>query len=281
MAEEKSTAISPLKQFNLVLTSPKTMNFLDDLLKDRKNLFVSNLAAIVAKDKKLQNCEPMTVIMAAVTATSMGLSFDPNLGRAYIIPYGTVATFQVGWKGLRELALKTGYYTFINTRDVREGEIKKEDYLTGEIEFDFVEDRDSKKVVGYLAHVSYVGGGKETKYMTVEQITEHAKKYSKSYNGTDSQWKNNYDKMARKTVLKLLLNQSILSESDSINSPLAKAIKYDQAKINENLEPEYLDNEPIPSENAEKFKEGMKEKFAQGLQTEIPATEFEEIKKEK
>ena len=275
MAEEK-TAISPLKQFNMVLTNQKTTSFLDDLLKDRKTLFTSNLAAIVAKDKKLQNCEPMSIIMAAVTATSMGLSFDPNLGRAYIIPYGNVATFQVGWKGLRELALKTGYYDAINTRDVREGEIKNEDYLTGRIDFAFVDDRENKKVIGYLAHVSYVGGGSETKYMTVEQITAHAKQYSKSYNGTDSRWKIDFDKMARKTVLKLLLNQSILSESDT---QLAKAIKFDQSKVNENFEPEYVDNQPDLSENGQKFSEDMKAKFGAGTQTEIPATEFEEIKK--
>jgi recombination protein RecT len=108
-------------------------------------------------------------------------------------------------------------------------------------------------------------------------VEAHAKKDSKTYKQCYGIWVDNTEAMNLKTPLKLLL-----SKYAPMSIEIQNAIKYDQAVIkdeNENLE--YPDNEPIPTENAEKFKEGMKEKFAQGLQTEIPATEFEEIKKEK
>ena len=86
MAEEK-TAISPLKQFNMVLTNQKTKDYIDSVLGKNAELYVGNIVGIVSQNTSLQECEPMSVIYAGIAATSMRLSLTPSLGQAFIIPF--------------------------------------------------------------------------------------------------------------------------------------------------------------------------------------------------
>ena len=79
--------MSDLKVFNQTLTHPKTQAYLDSVLGAKKSAFVNNIVAVVANDAKLQVCEPMTLLYAAVKATALDLPLDQNLGFAYIIPY--------------------------------------------------------------------------------------------------------------------------------------------------------------------------------------------------
>jgi len=85
-----------LKDFNLTIAAPQTQAHLMDVLAERKNEFVANVTALVANNKMLQNCQPLTVMYAALKATTLGLPLDPSLGQAYVVPYGQQAQFQVG-----------------------------------------------------------------------------------------------------------------------------------------------------------------------------------------
>ena len=73
--------------------------------------------------------------------------------------------------------MRTGQYRTINADVVYDGELRKVNKLTGEIAFDG--ERKSDKVIGYFCYFELMNGFSKTLYMTVEQMANHAKRYSK------------------------------------------------------------------------------------------------------
>lgn len=278
MAEEKSTAISPLKQFNLVLTNQKTKDYIDSVLGKNAELYVGNIVGIVSQNTSLQECEPMSVIYAGIAATSMRLSLTPSLGQAFIIPFNNrkenkiVATFQIGYKGLYQLALRTKQYKNIAWYDVREGELKNIDYQKNKITYQFEQDyskRKNLKIIGYGCSLEFIWGMEVDAFMDIEDLEAHAKRYSQSYRGGFGLWKEDKISMFLKTILKLTL-----SKAGYLSPELERAIMFDNSQLDKET-PIYVDNQPDLSENGQKFSDDMKAKFG----TDVPATEYEEIKK--
>lgn len=109
-------------------------------------------------------------------------------------------------KGYIQLCMRTGAYRYINADVVYEGELVKHDKLTGEIEIDPFE-RISNKKIGYFAFIETLNGFRKTLYMTVEEVIEHAQQYSKGYSSKNSVWATDFDAMALKTCLRLLLSK--------------------------------------------------------------------------
>lgn len=225
---------------------------INELLKDRAPQFTTTLMAALNSNKALNNCEPQSVVTAALTAASMDLPINQNLGFAYLIPYnnkgGNVCQFQMGYKGFIQLAQRSGYYKTINATEVREGEIAKIDRLSGEIEFEWIEDdkeREKAKVVGYVAYFKLLNGFEKSLYWSVEKCKAHATRFSKSFKYGGGLWKDDFESMAIKTVLKQLI-----SKYGPLNTQLQEAIVKDQT-----INGEYIDNpdysEPITIENAE------------------------------
>lgn len=242
-----------LRTFNQTITNPATQKYLTDLLHERKGQFVSNLTALVANNANLQECEPYTLMFAALKATALSLPIDPALGMAHVIPYKnkkrgvTEAQFQLGYKGFQQLALRTGQYKTINTTDVREGEIGKRNRLTGEIEFNFIEDekeRLSKPIIGYVNYFRLLNGFESVFYMSKEEMEAHAMHYSQTYRSTtsyikeQSRWTLDFDGMARKTVIKLNL-----SKNGVLSTELQDAIRADQSIMREENKYDYADND--------------------------------------
>lgn len=192
------------------LNFPSTKNFLEENLSERRAEFVSNLIALCDNDANLAACEPQKLMMCAMNATALNLPLNKNLGFAYIIPYNGVPSFQIGYKGLIQLAIRSGYYEFLNACEIREGEIQR-NKITGEIKF--LGDRPESKVAGYLAFLKLNSGFSASLYMTEAQIEEHALRFSKMYqydkknSKMSSKWSDPQarPKMALKTVLKGLL----------------------------------------------------------------------------
>jgi recombination protein RecT len=225
---------------------------INELLKDRAPQFTTTLMAALNSNKALNSCEPQSVLTAALTAASMDLPINQNLGFAYLIPYknkdGDVCQFQMGYKGFIQLAQRSGYYKTINATEVREGEIAKIDRLSGEIEFEWIEDdkeREKAKVVGYVAYFKLLNGFEKSLYWSVEKCKAHATRFSKSFKYGGGLWKDDFESMAIKTVLKQLI-----SKYGPLNTQLQEAIAKDQT-----INGEYIDNpdysEPITIENAE------------------------------
>ena len=168
--------------------------------------FTSALLTVFNGSDLLKQCEPNSILTAAVQAASCNLHITPSFGEAYIVPFKGQATFQVGVHGYVQLALRTGQYKTLHAGVIHEGEIRGVNPLTGEF---IIGEKISDEVIGYVAHLELVNGFTKTLYMTKEEIEEHAKNYSQSYQAdkkkTWSIWAKNFDKMATKTVLKLLL----------------------------------------------------------------------------
>ena len=127
-----------------------------------------------------------------------------------------IAQFQMGYKGYIQLALRSGEYKFINSIEVKEGELKDYNILTGELELEFIEDLDERmitKTIGYASYIEFNTGFRNTLFMTEAQVKNHAKKYSQAYQYDlnkgykYSNWSKNFEAMALKTVLKLNLSK--------------------------------------------------------------------------
>lgn len=187
-------------------------------LAENSGAFVASVIDLYNGDTNLQNCEPKAVVMEALKAATLKLPINRSLGFAYIVPYNNskkdqngnwmkVVTpqMQIGYKGLIQLAMRTGQYRFINADVVYEGEVKTVNKLTGEI--DFTGEKKSEKVVGYFSYIELLNGFSKTIYMTKEKVDAHAKKYSKGFGTNGSSWTVNYEEMALKTVLKGLLGR--------------------------------------------------------------------------
>lgn len=208
----ETKAVKPIEKLKSILYADSVQEQFRNVLKENAGAFVASIIDLYNTDKTLQACDPKAVVMEALKAASLKLPINKQLGFAYIIPYKDgktgqyVPTFQLGYKGYIQLAMRTGAYKYINADVVYEGELVKYDKLTGEIEID-PSKRVSDKKIGYFAYIETLNGFRKTLYMTVEEVTKHAERYSKSFGNKNSVWTTDFDAMALKTVLRLLLNK--------------------------------------------------------------------------
>lgn len=225
-----------------ILDGEKMRSRFDELLGKRAPQFISSIVSLVNADKKMQEAfyeSPMTIIQCALKAATFDLPIDQNLGYAYIVPFKNkgvpTATFILGWKGMHQLALRTGAYKTINVVDIREGELKSYNRLTEEVDIRFEEDeekRESLPIIGYVGYYRLVNGAEKTIYMTVKQIENHERKNRKGdYMGKG--WKDDWDAMARKTVYRKLIGKwgvmsiDYQSHGEGINLANQMAEEYD------------------------------------------------------
>lgn len=203
-----------------------------EVLGKNADAFVGSLLSLVKNNELLLKAAPNTVIAAAMQAATLKLPINQNLGLAYIVPYWNSkakenqAQFQMGWKGLVQLAERTGQYKTINASVVYEGQIEDIDFITGNI----IRGRKiSDTVVGYVAYIEFLNGFSKTFYMSKEEVEAHASKYSQSYRKGYGVWKDNFDAMALKTVIKLLISKYGIMSIEMESSSLARALAADQA----------------------------------------------------
>lgn len=219
---QEDAAQSVTGMVNSILDRDGMRKRFDELLGKRAPQFISSIVSLVNADKNLQQAfyeSPMTVIQSALKAAMFDLPVDQSLGYAYIVPFknykkdtGTKkmeATFILGWKGMHQLALRTGAYKTVNVVDVREGELKSYNRLTEEVEIDFEEGEEARNalpVIGYVGYYRLVNGAEKTIYMSVKAIEAHEKKFRKGeYQGKG--WRDDWDAMARKTVYRQLIGK--------------------------------------------------------------------------
>ncbi len=224
--------VTDLKQF---FSQDAIKNKFSEMLGKRAPQFITSVLQIASNNSYLAKAEPVSIYNAAATAATLDLPLNNNLGFAWIVPYGNAAQFQMGWKGYVQLAQRTGQYSKINVVEVHKNQFKSWNALTETLDADFTIDG-AGDVVGYCAYFELVNGFKKIVYWPIEKVKAHAKRYSKSH--ANGPWKDEFDKMARKTVLKAMLSQwGILSIE------MQKAILVDQAiiKDDEANEVEYVD----------------------------------------
>lgn len=166
--------------------------------KTKAGMFIASLATLVYGNKKLTECDPQTIISAALQAAALDLPINPNLGFAYLVPYKGKAQFQPGYRGIVQLALRTGQYHKLEVDHALTGEVTVTNRFKGEVKFG---DPTDDKIAGVLAYLRLTSGFEKFNYWTIERIHAHAKRYSPSYEWKDGAWKTNTEAMERKTVL--------------------------------------------------------------------------------
>lgn len=195
----------PVKE---LLSSVAFKKRFEEILDKRAPQFMASIVNLVNSSSDLQECQPISVIQACVMAATMDLPVDKNLGYAWVVPYnsktGKTATFQIGYKGYIQLALRSGQYKAINVIDVHEGELVKWNPLTEELEIDFAQKK-SEAIIGYAGYFELLNGFRKTVYWSRDEIVAHRRRFSKTKSG--GIWDKDFDAMARKTVIRNLLSK--------------------------------------------------------------------------
>lgn len=240
-------------KFSVVLQSNAIKNLINNTLGDstRANRFITNISSAVAVNPDLQACESFSIINAALLGESLNLSPSPQLGHYYMVPFndknrGKIATFQLGYKGYIQLAMRSGQYKKLNVIAIKKGELVKYNPLNEEIEVNLIEDdevREQTETVGYYAMFEYLNGFRKTMYWSFKKMKSHATKYSQAYRSDQQKgysysfWTKDFDGMAYKTMLRQLI-----SKWGIMSTEMQKAVTSDMAYIKDNETVEYVDN---------------------------------------
>lgn len=237
-----------------MLEMPAYKNKFNEMLGKKAAGFMSSIIAVTNNNKYLAKANPATVIGAAAQAAMLDLPINQSLGFAYIVPYGSEAQFQLGYKGYIQLAQRSGQYVDIGAKTVYEGELEYENRLLDKFKFG---ERTGDKVIGYIAYFRLVNGFEKMLFMTLDEMIAHAKKYSKNYKGGSDKWGlTDFDTMAEKTVLKRLLSKYGPLSIESVQMSQALANDGGVVKMNESGEFDVdFDGETIDAEYEETVNE--------------------------
>jgi recombination protein RecT len=189
--------------------------------------YIASVMTVVKDSKSLQGCSVSSIYTSALRAATLRLSVDPATGQAYLVPFKGQATLIVGYKGLYDMAVRTGKYRYINVGPIYEGQTVEENQITGfhTITGSIKGTRQDNEIIGWIGafemnpEKGMLNGFGKTMYMTCEEIHAHAQQYSKGYGtinkdgipvdqyGKPTIWYTEKRKMERKTVLRLLIRR--------------------------------------------------------------------------
>ena len=234
MAETQVTLkTNSLAKLKGILNNETMQQNFRNILAENAGAFMASIIELYQSDGDLQKCDPNRVVLEALKAATLKLPINKQLGFAYIIPYNNVPTFQLGFRGLIQLAQRSGQYRYINADVVCEGESVNYNRITGMLEISGT--AKSETPVGYFAYFQLLNGFEKCVYWTREKVEAHAKRYSKAWSKADSPWHTNFDAMALKTVLK-----TIISKYGVMSVEFANAIANDS--VDDRIEAEVAQN---------------------------------------
>lgn len=206
-------------KFSVAILTPGYQKLINNTLQDanRARRFTAAITSAVSANPALQDCDAGTILSGALLGESLNLSPSPQLGQYYLVPFndkarGKVATFQLGYKGYIQLAVRSGYYKKLNVLAIKDGELINFDPLNEEIEVNLIKDeiiRENTETIGYYAMFEYSNGFKKAMYWSKEKMEAHALKYSRGYAAKKGYtfWEKDFDGMAYKTMLRQLISK--------------------------------------------------------------------------
>lgn len=267
--------------FSVMINTPNYQKLLNNTLKDPKKVqrFVASITSAVATNPALQECDPATILSGALLGESLNLSPSPQLGQYYLVPFSNTkknckdAQFILGYRGLVQLALRSGQYKRLNVLSIKAGELKAWNPLTEEIDIALIEDeelREKTPTIGYYACFEYLNGFTKAIYWSREKMERHALRYSKGYAAKKGYtfWEKDFDAMAYKTMLRQLISkwgimsidlQTAMEQDYDIENE--EYLNAEEAKLPAQTEP-VIDTEPVaekPDAPAEDTQVGLDE----------------------
>lgn len=253
---------------------PMVQEKLKELVGKNAPAFATSVLQIVNSNSMLVNADPQTIFSAACMAATLNLPINNNLGFAYIVPFKNnkenkiEAQFQLGYKGYIQLAQRSGQFSRIAATPVYNGQLISENPLLG-YEFDWSV-KPSGEPIGYVAFFKLINGFTAELYMSKEEVMKHANKYSQTAKKGFGVWKDQFEAMALKTVLKLLL-----SKQAPLSIDMQKAQMADQAIIRDvdKDEFDYIDHQesiadleaPKPTLNDDEFNAALEQLNANAI----------------
>ena len=245
-----------------------------------KQRFITSVISAVNNNPALIDCTNQSILSAALLGESLKLSPSQQLGHYYMVPFndkekGKVATFQLGYKGYIQLAIRSGQYKKLNVLAIKKGELEYFDPLNEEIKINLMidrwDEREEAETIGYYAMFELCNGFRKAIYWSKKQMLSHADKYSQAFskdggtiktkNGTkkkvsfaefeagkypaedawmySSFWYKDFDGMAYKTMLRQLI-----SKWGIMSIEMQSAFDSDMTFSNEDGTKEYVENTP-------------------------------------
>lgn len=294
MAENQTTALTkPSKKqevilaFNKVVNGGYIQNQLTTIMGNNAGSFTSSMIELFSQDSGLQECDPKAVVMEAMKAASLRLPLAKPLGRAYVLPFKNkgvpTPTFVIGWRGLVDLAVRTGQYEDINAIIVYKGELRGQDKLSGIVDISGV--KESNEVLGYIGYFKLIAGFRKMVFMTVEQMAHYSKTYAPTLKNSDVTeeklvklaqeqaergpkagsvgWFGDYNAMALKTVVRKVLSWGPMSIE--LQNAIASDEDIQDAEVirdEENMAPRktITVNDMVDDADAEEVEEGAQDK---------------------
>lgn len=249
-------------------SKPMVQEKLKELVGENAAAFATSVLQIVNSNSMLVNADPQTIFSAACMAATLNLPINNSLGFAYIVPFKNnkenkiEAQFMLGYKGYIQLAQRSGQFSRIAATPVYKGQLISENPLLG-YEFDWSV-KPSGDPIGYVAFFKLINGFTAELYMSKEDVMKHANKYSQTAKKGFGVWKDQFEAMALKTVLKLLL-----SKQAPLSIDMQKAQMADQAIIRDvdKDEFDYIDHSesvadlepPKPTLNDDEFNAALEQ----------------------
>ena len=194
----------------------------------------------LSTNPQLQQCTPESFLGAVMQAAQLGVEPNTPLGQAYLIPYRNKGRlecqFQLGYKGMLDLAYRSGEVSIIDAQAVHENDDFTFEYgLEPKLKFK-PSLTNRGPVVAYYAMFRTKDGGFNFAVMSKEDVEQFAKQYSKAAGSGFSPWNSNFDSMAKKTVLKQVLKYAPLK------SDFMRSVATDET-IKTNIQPNMADLE--------------------------------------
>jgi recombination protein RecT len=175
---EKPKGIKGISNF---LNSESIKQKFTEVMGDNAGAFIASILAACNQNDKLKLATTESIYTAALMAATLNLPINSNLGLSFLIPYTknagkpnevTECQFQIGAKGFKQLALRTGQYHLITDAIVYEGQLIEQNPLTG---FKFDWNKKGTKIIGYVSYIKLNNGYENTLYMSVEEMEKHAR----------------------------------------------------------------------------------------------------------
>lgn len=268
-------------KFSVAITTPGYKKLIANTLTDpkRQSRFIASITSAVGINPALQECESRSIIAGALLGESLNLSPSPQLGQYYLVPFkqkekkdrqGNIlepecskATFILGYKGMIQLAIRSGYYKKINVLEIKNGELIEFDPLNEEISVKLETDPDVREglpTIGYYVMFEYMNGFRKAMYWTHSKMMRHADTYAPAFSATEyeklmrgeiaerdrwkysSFWYTSFDDMAKKTMLRQLI-----SHWGVMSTEMADAFEADERSMKfdgNDIVPDLVDGDP-------------------------------------
>ena len=296
--------------FSAFLTKDAVKNQINSIVggKDGQR-FISAIVSAVSVNPALQECDNSTILSGALLGESLKLSPSPQLGHYYLVPFndkerGKVATFQLGYKGYIQLAIRSGQYKKLNVMAIKEGELEYFDPLNEDIKINLMVDnwdaREEATTIGYYAFFELTNGFRKAIYWSKKQMMTHADKFSPAFSkdattvkvkGVEknkvsfadfeagnydpkdawmysSFWYKNFDEMAYKTMLRQLISKWGIMSTE-MQQAFSSDMSFENADGSRNYvetEDDVIDVNPTESVQSEQEQQNESEQAAEPAQ---------------